>query len=350
MDGSALPPLVIFKGKTLSRAWLPTSPLNGWMYSVNTQGWTSNEYCKKWITQNFKPNTRAKADGRPRLLIFDGHGSHTTPDILAHCLANQVHLALLPPHTSYLTQPLDIGIFSALKKHMTCELDWLIRTGISHMQKAEWMDAFIPARSKAFTESNIFSGWSGTGLNPFWPPTVLQRVPIPPPTDISTSWETTPQFESPLQHPDLTSSPIDNAPLRATNIHIKECALNRNIAFDTSVRQHVVRLTHTLDRSLTKTRIISKQLLELQEIVSARKKRQSGKHAILCGETIVATIETFKCLQKADEEAKAYRLKRQNLAHPTAPGPPLIHTPTNVNCEDFNSDNDNLDWIILALS
>jgi len=86
----------------------------------------------------------------------------------------------------------------------------------------------------------------------------------------------------------------------------------------------------------------------LQEIVCAKKQRQSGKHAILRGETIVATIETVERLKKAKEEAKERRPKRQNLARTSTPGPQHIDPPTNIDCGDSNSGEDHLDGIIVA--
>jgi len=242
MDGTALPPMIIFKGKTLSRCWLAPNTPNDWIFSCNTEGWTSNTHCQKWLTENFEPNTRDKANGQPRLLIFDGHGSHTTADIVLHCIQNQIHLALLPPHSSHLTQPLDIGVFGSLKSHMTPELDRFIRSGIPRMQKDEWLKAFISARSNAFTKKNILSGWSGTGLNPFNPQKVLGHVPIPPTLEVQIH-EATPDIGSPLLHPELNSSPVETPYLRAATTHIKKCALDRNTEFDTPARQHVVRMT-----------------------------------------------------------------------------------------------------------
>src|ERR1700694_972233 len=75
MDGTALPPMVIFKGKTLTGRWLPENVPCDWLFSVNSQGWASDEHLKKWLTHNFEPHTYEKANGRTHL-IFDGHGSH----------------------------------------------------------------------------------------------------------------------------------------------------------------------------------------------------------------------------------------------------------------------------------
>ena len=68
---------------------------------------------------------------------------------------------ILPPHPSHLTQPLDIGMFGALKKQIAVEIDPLIRTGISRIQKVEWLAAFIAAHDKALSTRNILGGIHG---------------------------------------------------------------------------------------------------------------------------------------------------------------------------------------------
>jgi hypothetical protein len=75
MDGITLPPFIIFKGKSLTGKWLAeiNAPLD-WIFSVNSQDWTSDAHMKKWLTQTFEPITRDRANG---LLIFNGHGTHT---------------------------------------------------------------------------------------------------------------------------------------------------------------------------------------------------------------------------------------------------------------------------------
>ena len=50
-----------------------------------------------------------------RLLILDGHGSHTTDDFMWNGFNNNIHLVFLPPHTSHVLQPLDLSVFSPLK-------------------------------------------------------------------------------------------------------------------------------------------------------------------------------------------------------------------------------------------
>jgi DDE superfamily endonuclease len=80
----------------------------------------------EWLTKCFEPETRAKAVGEYRLLICDGYNSHITAKWIAHYIDNNILLMILPPHSSHLTQPLDVGVFGALKKHMAAEIDPLI--------------------------------------------------------------------------------------------------------------------------------------------------------------------------------------------------------------------------------
>jgi hypothetical protein len=53
MDGSFIPPLVIFKGEKLSHQWIPASIHNDWRFDCNIKGWTSNKHGLKWLREIF---------------------------------------------------------------------------------------------------------------------------------------------------------------------------------------------------------------------------------------------------------------------------------------------------------
>jgi len=94
------------------------------------------------------------------VLICDGHDSHITADFIAYCIDNNILLLILP----HLTQPLDVGVFGALKKHMAVEIEPLMRTGIARVQKVEWLTAFVAAHDKAVCSKYILGGCRGTGI------------------------------------------------------------------------------------------------------------------------------------------------------------------------------------------
>ena len=179
-DGTVVPPLVIFTAENLSTQWIPASIQGIWKFSFNSKGWTSNIHGVEWLRRCFEPATREKAAREYHLLIFNGHDSHITGEFVAHCIDNNIIPMILPPHSSHLTQPLDVGIFGPLKKHISAKIDPLIRMGIPRIQKVEWLTAFVAAHNQAVCYRNILSGFRGTGIYPFSPNKVLNRIDSPP--------------------------------------------------------------------------------------------------------------------------------------------------------------------------
>ena len=203
-DGTSISPLIIFKGESLSSSWVPSSVVpKDWLFSNNSKGWTSNDHGLNWLQNCFEPRTREKANGRLRVFICDGHGSHVTGKFIKHCMNRNIKLLILLPYSSYVTQPLDIGLFSPLKKYLSAEIAKIVGTNIACLAKSEWCTDYVKARASAFTIHNIRSSWDGAGLYPFQPRKVIQRIrgsdipPLtltPPPTDI---FETTLLYSSP---------------------------------------------------------------------------------------------------------------------------------------------------------
>ncbi|ODQ68752.1 hypothetical protein LIPSTDRAFT_60131, partial [Lipomyces starkeyi NRRL Y-11557] len=68
---------------------------------------------------------------------------------------------------SHLLQPLDVSIFGPLKKRLTAALSHLNQAQLVRIQKIEWMEAYIQARSEACTQQNIESAWREAGLSPY---------------------------------------------------------------------------------------------------------------------------------------------------------------------------------------
>jgi hypothetical protein len=84
----------------------------------------------------------------------------------------------MPPHSSYLLQPLDVGCFGPLKKAYGREIEQLIRRSITHVSKTEFFPAFYAAFKATMTESNIKGGFKGAGLVPFDPESVVSKLDV----------------------------------------------------------------------------------------------------------------------------------------------------------------------------
>jgi hypothetical protein len=84
----------------------------------------------------------------------------------------------MPPHSSHLLQPLDVGCFLPLKRAYSREVKNLIRHHINHFTKLEFLPAFKAAFSQSFTSANICSAFPGARLVPLQPDAVLSKLNV----------------------------------------------------------------------------------------------------------------------------------------------------------------------------
>jgi hypothetical protein len=95
----------------------------------------------------------------------------------------------MPPHSSHLLQPLDVGCFSVLKKSYGSLVERKMSLGVNHIDKQEFLPLYQQARTEALHRQNIQSGFSATGLVPHQPERVLStlnapvQTPTPPPPE-----------------------------------------------------------------------------------------------------------------------------------------------------------------------
>jgi hypothetical protein len=120
-------------------------------------------------------------------LILDGHSSYSTPEFDQFCTQNRIITIYMPPHSSHLLQPLDVVCFSPLKRVYSREIQQLIRQGIYHIDKDDFLAAYASIRILALSETNIKSGFQATGLIPFDPQRILTVLPIKTPSPPQTA-------------------------------------------------------------------------------------------------------------------------------------------------------------------
>jgi hypothetical protein len=132
----------------------------------------------EWFTKCFIPESGARLCGEYRLMIFDGHSSHISSAVIRACVANKIILLCLPPHTTHLLQPLDIGLFAPLASYYKSEIRDSCKFGYNYLiDKLVFLEAYLKARDKAFTVTNIQKAWVKSGLHPFLPSLVIDQLP-----------------------------------------------------------------------------------------------------------------------------------------------------------------------------
>ena len=271
MDGRALPPLVIHRGicpQAPFDYWFPpSSECPDWYYGFTEKGWTNNGYSLGWLTEVFLPLTQ-RGD-RWRILLLDGHGSHSTGEFQWECLSNQVALVYLLPHSTHLTQPADLGPFAHLKSHYSKNVKSYMSQGKAELNRAQFNLLYQRTRCTALIAQYIQAGWSRTGLNPFNLLRILQS------TEVAQYRQAT---------PNLIPSPSKEHRTPANRAEYDEIARRLLPDFTPQRRHQFQRLTHAY-RNENAARIC----LQQDEETARKRAREEEEQA------------TTKRLRKSDE-------------------------------------------------
>jgi len=318
MDGTAIDPLIIFKGQNVLQSWIPKDVISKWHFSANTKGWTSNLHGLEWLKRVFKPSTRAKAtqNGKlqQRLLICDGHDSHISGSFISHCIQNRISLLILPPHTSHVLQPLDVAIFRPLKSHLTTALSHLNEAQLLRIHKLEWMEAYIKAREAGFSNSNITSAWRGSGLQPFQPQTVIRAATLPTINPI-VERPRTPTEHDIFEKVFLNSSPPDFRTLQKANTLLSS-TISRGI-LNTPTKRYIHKLADETEKLNTRSILQQRETDNLRSIIQKRRAQNKGKRAVLKGQFHISTEELQSQVAEAEAATATQKLKRSTTAQAT---------------------------------
>ncbi|KAF2186897.1 DDE-domain-containing protein [Zopfia rhizophila CBS 207.26] len=84
----------------------------------------------------------------------------------------------MPPHSSHILQPLDVGYFSLLKTAYGRQVKKLMRNQFNHITKIEFLPAFRDTFNASITEKNIQESFQGTGLVLFDPDEVILKLDV----------------------------------------------------------------------------------------------------------------------------------------------------------------------------
>jgi hypothetical protein len=268
----------------------------------------------------FDPQTKERANGKPRVLICDGFGTHETLEVLEFCLENNIILCRLPSHTSHKLQPCDVAVFASLKAAYRDQVDRLGRGGVDTIGKEHFTSLYSPARAKAFTKKNITSAWAATGLFPFNPDRVLRGIPKPlielaAPKTAPKATEATcagSQVET-VQTPVTPVTPVTTEALTLLHNTIKQDAQALDESSKRCLLRHVQKMASAAGVAMAGQSLLQDHNRFLSKINGEVKARRLTKSLVLG----VAKVMSYKGLEEsrakraAKEEAAASKGKRR---------------------------------------
>ena len=165
--GWAIPPFIILSGRDHLLPWYKEQdaiPKN-WSIEVSETSWTNNELGLRWL-KHFDECTKRRTVGTYRLLILDGHQSHNSTEFHRYCEEHKIIALCMPPHSSRMLQPLDVGCFAPMKKSYGSEAEGLMRNKVAHITKVEFLPCFKAAFDSSITKKHypgrIWRRWLGS--------------------------------------------------------------------------------------------------------------------------------------------------------------------------------------------
>jgi hypothetical protein len=308
-EGNYLPPVVIFSGKAVQQQWYSRDPkklekFKPWRFICSDNGYTSNDIGLEWLQKVFIPLTNPRGKDW-RLLILDGHESHISDAFMLACQQNKIWLRPLVPHSSHVTQPLDVGVFSSLKIHYRNNTDDIaLLSNADSLLKEDFLECYYKARETAMTSRNIRSGWKLTGLWPVDAQMVLTSPRLlPPPPDISPE----PKITTPtkIQGLDYFKTPKGGA-------EVRKCVDKLRVGSSLNQRdqqQLLRKVSKALDTKNAKLADQERKIASLQQLVKRLQPKRRTKVVPSAGERFVMLPDIIKAQEKAD---RLLRLQNTN--------------------------------------
>ncbi|ERF74893.1 hypothetical protein EPUS_09099 [Endocarpon pusillum Z07020] len=115
--GNVLPPMIICQSTSdkVMEDWVRATDVpDDYLIETSSTAYMNDEIALVWL-KHFDKHITKKQIGEWRMLILDGHSSHTTYKFLSYCQKHKIMPFFLPPHTTYILQPLDVAIFQPYK-------------------------------------------------------------------------------------------------------------------------------------------------------------------------------------------------------------------------------------------
>ncbi|XP_060573021.1 uncharacterized protein LOC132730954 [Ruditapes philippinarum] len=164
--GNQIPPYYIFPGKRWNSEFLNGAP-TGADGEMSDSGWSNSLIFQNYLTKHFIKYANVSSD-TPTLVLFDGHKSHVQLSLVDWAREKNIILFVLPPHTSHITQPLDVGVFGPLKSmyYRECQL-YLQKHPGQKITKYEVSKLTSKPYLKALCPENLISSFRKTGIYPF---------------------------------------------------------------------------------------------------------------------------------------------------------------------------------------
>jgi hypothetical protein len=308
--GEAIPPFIIWSAKEHRNNWIPLSldkSMDGTVFATSPNGYTDHELSYEWVSKVFHPATVQRCRGHTRLLVMDGHSSHLTGNLLGFCHDNNILPICLPSHTTHVLQPLDVGCFGPLAHYYRIEVEEACINGLDSVSKCDFLRFYAEARQRAFTPETVRSSFSESGIIPFNPSVVYDKIP---PANKDTCPETPAETSRPPTSGGQLKTPGDFASLLSYCRQLEKRIGEYGIE-DSPTSKLSQKVSDGVLRQGAEFAILKKENLGLKKEIKAKKEKNAQRrNKINCSGRVV----TLAQVHQIREEEKRREVEKEEAA------------------------------------
>ncbi|KAJ8303708.1 hypothetical protein KUTeg_018740 [Tegillarca granosa] len=141
---------------------------------VSESGWSNTEIFKMYIKHHFMKYVQGLSSDHKILIIYDGHKSHVSLELIDWAKEHNIVLFVLPAHTSHLFHPLDVGCFRPLNRILNNSIHSYMR-----LNKQQLGSLASKAYVQALSAENLKSAFRKTGIYPLDAKVIDPQVLMP---------------------------------------------------------------------------------------------------------------------------------------------------------------------------
>ena len=142
---------------------------------MSESDFSNDQLSYEWI-KHFEEHSAKSQTGAHQLLLLDSYRSHCMYKFLDHCEKTKIVLFCLLPHATHSLQPLDVVVFQPYKYWHAEAVNTAACTGCVDFNKLEFLEALGSIHQKVLKPSTILSVFRETGLIPYRPKKVVDRL------------------------------------------------------------------------------------------------------------------------------------------------------------------------------
>lgn len=177
--GELAPVYVTYKAENVYPEWMEGGPPKA-RYNRSKSGWFDMKIFEDWFEFTLLPLLRRQTG--TKVIIGDNLSSHISVHVIGLCEQNNIKFIALPPNSTHLLQPLDVGFFGPLKKAWRIVLnEWKVTPQGRHagcLPKAQFPKLLTKLLDQMGSkiEADLRGGFRGAGIYPLKRDNVLKRL------------------------------------------------------------------------------------------------------------------------------------------------------------------------------